>query len=107
MHGGSAPAARARARLRLLELADPAIATLAREMVQADRSVDRQKAANSILDRAGYGRVTRMESADARELLIARLLELRAEARERGDVLDVDLSRLDLDDLDPDDLPEE
>lgn len=78
-HGGAAPQVKAKARLRLLELVDPAIATLAREMVQADASGDRQKAANSILDRAGYARMTRVEAVDAREVLIQRLLDLRAQ----------------------------
>lgn len=78
-HGGASPQAKAKARLRLLELVDPAIATLAREMVQADLSSDRQKAANSILDRAGYARMSRIEAVDAREVLIQRLLDLRAQ----------------------------
>lgn len=77
VHGGSAPQAKAKARMRLMELVDPAIVTLAREMAQADTSVDRQRAANSILDRAGFARVTHMEHHDARDLLLARLLELR------------------------------
>lgn len=80
MHGGSAPQARSKARLRLAELVNPAIATLAREMANADRSVDRQRAANSILDRAGWGRVSTVETADAREVLLARLAEMRDEA---------------------------
>src|SRR3546814_12403525 len=52
-HGGSAPQVRKKAALRLLELVDPAIAVLAREMVNADKSADRQRAANTVLDRAG------------------------------------------------------
>lgn len=80
MHGGSAPQARSKARLRLAELVDPAIATLSREMVNADSSADRQRAANSILDRAGVPRVTREIEADtAREILLTRLLELRSQ----------------------------
>ena len=77
IHGAGSPQARNKARLRLLELADPAIATLAQEMRDADTSADRQRAANSILDRAGFGRVTHMETVDARDLLVARILELR------------------------------
>jgi hypothetical protein len=80
MHGGAAPQTARKAKLRLLELVDPAIATLAREMTQADASGDRQKAANSILDRAGWGRVQKVETTDARDLLLQRLLQMRDEA---------------------------
>lgn len=80
LHGGSAPQTKNKARVRLLELVDPAIGTLAREMLKASSSADRQKAANSILDRAGYGRVSKVETTDARELLVQRLIELQAEA---------------------------
>lgn len=80
-HGSKNPAVQRKARLRLLELVDPAIATLAREMMYAESSGDKQKAANSILDRAGFGRVTKIESSDARELLRDKLMEMRDEAR--------------------------
>lgn len=76
-HGGKAPQVQRKARLRLLELVDPAIATLAREMGKAESSRDRQSAANSILDRAGYGRATKIEGVDARELLAERLIAMR------------------------------
>ncbi|MEU2203026.1 HGGxSTG domain-containing protein [Microbacterium oleivorans] len=79
MHGGSLPQARRAARLRLAELVDPAIGTLAREMVKAERSADRQRAANSILDRAGIARETRVETSDARTMLLERLAALQAE----------------------------
>lgn len=83
-HGGSAPQAKKKAALRLLELVDPAIATLAREMVQADGSADRQRAANSILDRAGVPRVTKeIGTDDSRAVLLTRLRELR-ESRPNG-----------------------
>lgn len=65
------------AAIRLMELVDPAIATLAREMDDADSSSDRQRAANSILDRAGVGRQQRIELDDARQVLADRLRELR------------------------------
>lgn len=80
-HGGSSPQARAKAKLRLAELANPAIATLAKEMVNADKSADRQRAANSILDRAGYGRHQSIEVEDAKDLLKQRLMELRDSAQ--------------------------
>lgn len=83
MHGGSSPQAKRKAALRLVELIDPAIATLAREMVQADTSADRQRAANSILDRAGVPRVTKEIGVDtSREVLLTRLREIRKQKRD-------------------------
>ena len=88
-HGGGAPQVRRKAALRLLELIDPAIATLAREMVQADRSADRQRAANSILDRAGMPRsVTTPTSDAARDLLVERLKILRSEQEQEEEGFD-------------------
>lgn len=70
--------------MKLMELVDPAVATLAREMVQADKSSDRQRAANSILDRAGVPRVVReVDSDDSRSILLTRLREIR-EKRANG-----------------------
>lgn len=83
MHGGQAPQVRNKARLRLLELVDPAIATLAREMANAQRSSDRQRAANSILDRAGVARAGTPEGEVARALLIDRLMQLRADEEQK------------------------
>lgn len=77
VHGGGAPQVKRKAALRLLELIDPAVATLAREMVNAPNSADRQRAANSILDRAGVSRREAPESELAKALLIDRLLELK------------------------------
>lgn len=76
MHGGKTPQVQRKAALRLLELVDPAIATLAREMAQADKSSDRLRAANSILDRAGVVRKSEVTTTDARALLMRRLEEL-------------------------------
>lgn len=86
LHGGASPQARRAARLRLAELVDPAIAVLAREMVKAEKSSDRIRAAAELLDRAGVGRHERHEVAvaDARALLIDRLLQLRE--REQGEL---------------------
>lgn len=82
-HGGQLPNVRKAAQLRLIQLVDPAIATLAREMVGADKSADRQRAANSILDRAGIPRAPAAPDADvARAALIERLLEMRDSAME-------------------------
>ena len=77
-HGGAAPQVQRKAALRLLELVDPAIGTLAREMATADKSADRQRAANSILDRAGIARKVETPDSDiARAMLVERLLALR------------------------------
>lgn len=65
---------------RLAALVDPSIAILAREMKSAEKSSDRQAAANSLLDRAGWGRVQKVEHSDARAMLLQRLLEFRGEA---------------------------
>lgn len=80
MHGGGTQAAKRKAALRLAELVDPAIATLGREMVKADKSADRQRAANSILDRAGVVRQGAGDAEIARALLLDRLRALRAQA---------------------------
>ena len=83
-HGGGARQVRNRARLNLLELVDPAIATLAREMATAEGSSDRQRAANSILDRAGVvRRVDGTPLVDAQEYLVRQLIAIRdGQARE-------------------------
>lgn len=80
-HGGRAPQVKDRARLRLAALVDPAITTLAREMTGAQASNDRQRAANSILDRAGMSRGVPPEVELARALLIDRLVTLQQSAK--------------------------
>lgn len=81
-HGGAIPSVRRKARLRLAALVEPAISTLAREMVKAEKSADRQRAANSILDRGGMPRAShirgQMSLEESKELLMQRILELRA-----------------------------
>jgi len=94
-HGGASKQAQNKAKLRLAELVDPAIATLAREMATAETSADRQRAANSILDRAGWGRVSAIEGGDVRELLIARLLAMRDQAAELDQVYEPEALALD------------
>lgn len=78
-HGGNAPQVKRKAALRLLELVDPAIATLARTMGdQTAPHAARLRAAENVLDRAGVPRkvdVTDTEAAKA--LLVERLLNLR------------------------------
>lgn len=87
VHGGSSPQAKRKAALRLAELVDPAITTLAKELVNQDAAPsDRLRAANSILDRAGVPRVTREVDAEtSREVLVTRLRELR-QSRDDGTV---------------------
>jgi hypothetical protein len=100
LHGGGTQASKAKAKLRLAGLVDPAIATLAKEMVNPDTtSRARQSAANSILDRAGWGRVTKVEAVDARALLLQRLRELRDAAEEslELDTLDGDVEMPEMD----------
>lgn len=83
IHGGRAPQVQRKAKLRLLELVDPAIATLAREMTnQNAKPSDRLRAADSILDRAGWGRTQKIEGSDAREALLQRLLEIQGNVME-------------------------
>lgn len=79
-HGGAAPQVQRSARGRLAELVMPAIETLNHERENAKRSADRQRAANSILDRAGITRGHSAEVDAARALLLERILTLRAEA---------------------------
>jgi hypothetical protein len=76
---------RDRVRLRLQDLVPAAVATLAREMTQGDRSADRLRAAENILDRAGVPRKAEFTVQDARDVLAARLIQLRDEQ-----VIDVD-----------------
>ena len=83
-HGGATQHVRKKAALRLAALVDPAIGTLAREMVKAERSSDRQRAANSILDRAGIVRKQDGEAEIARSLLVERLRAIRDEALRQG-----------------------
>lgn len=84
LHGGASPQARRKARLKLIELVDPAIATIARVMVSAEKPADKLRAAEAILDRAGHPRASRVEGhvslEDSRALLVEKLLQLRAGA---------------------------
>lgn len=74
LHGGASPGGRKQARLRLAELAQPAIATLARAL--ADPEVPwptRVRAAQDVLDRAGHPRRVDVDPEAAREMVVARL----------------------------------
>jgi hypothetical protein len=92
-HGSSAPQVRRNAQLRLLNLVDPAIATLQQEMNNPkNNSSDRQRAANSILDRAGMARRTEVDHGVAQALLVQRMQEMIARRGQlpegEGDVVD-------------------
>lgn len=78
-HGGKAPQVRRKAALRLLQLVDPAITTLAREMVQGDKSGDRIRAAENVLDRTGYPRKSEVDIETAKMQLLFRLQQAREE----------------------------
>jgi hypothetical protein len=82
VHGGSAPRAKAKAKLRLAELIDPAIATLAREMTNIATGTpnSRLRAAENVLDRGGLPRRAEVGTEDSRALLLTRLIAMRAEA---------------------------
>lgn len=62
-----------KARIRLAQLVDPAIAVHAQAMVHAPKWGDRLRAAESVLDRAGYPRRTEVDIDMARAALKARL----------------------------------
>ena len=70
----------AQKRFKIMDLVDVAVTVLAREMVQADKSADRQRAANSILDRAGLSRtISSPDSEASAELLKEKLAQLKAQ----------------------------
>lgn len=85
MHGGNAPQVRRKAAMRLQELILPAIGVLAKEMVNGEHSADRIRAANSALDRAGVERRTEMSIEDARAVLFAEALKIKARREAGGD----------------------
>lgn len=77
LHGGAAPQVKRAAKLRLIELVDPAIATLARIMATSDNEALRLKAADSILDRGGLPKGAQVTIEDARSALIEKLIAYR------------------------------
>lgn len=80
MHGGGAVQVQRSARLRLAALVEPAITALADTL--SDFEVDagvKVRAAEAILDRAGYPRRTEIDIEDARSRLIDRLNQLEQE----------------------------
>ena len=85
-HGGNTPSGRTAARLRLAELVQPAMATLARALTDPDApwTVKRQ-AASDILDRAGYPRRVDVDVDAQREGLVDRLWALADDEAPEGD----------------------
>ena len=82
-HGGAAPQVKRAAALRLLDLVDPALGTLARALDPDDKQwgpSERLRAAADVLDRAGYPRGVTLEVTP--EQLAARITELAAELDE-------------------------
>lgn len=77
-HGGSAPQVKRKAKLRLLELVDPAITKLQQIMESGESDQVKLAAAKDILDRAGVPRQTEatVMVEDARDLLLLKLQEL-------------------------------
>jgi hypothetical protein len=59
-HGAGAPQVRRAAAMRILELVDPALANLKRDLLSKDAGV-RQKATFDVLDRAGLGAIDRLQ----------------------------------------------
>ena len=88
-HGGAAPQVKRKAQLRLAELVDPAIAQLARMLTQADKDSDKLRAAENILDRAGYGRSATVEVDDKREFILAQIGAIQA--RREEDIQDAEI----------------
>lgn len=88
MHGGSAPQVKRSARLRLLELVDPAIAQLARIMAGAmpeARPSDVLRAVENVLDRTGHPRRTEIDVDQARQDVLERVAELRRNGEVQAD----------------------
>jgi hypothetical protein len=78
-HGASAPQVQAKARLRLLELVDPATAVLATILTDRNaKPADRLRAVENIYDRAGIPRRTQVDVSSAQELLMVRIREVLA-----------------------------
>lgn len=78
-HGGAAPHVqrKAEARLILMEASEQASEVLIQEMNDDTiSSSDRQKAANSILDRAGVARIQELSGQSARDILKEKLMDM-------------------------------
>lgn len=76
-HGGKTPNTKRRARLRMLELVDPAIASIARVLATTQDDRVKLKAAEMILDRGGMPARSEISIEDSRELVADRLRSIR------------------------------
>jgi hypothetical protein len=87
-HGGAAPQVQAKARLRLLELIEPATAVLATILADPKaKPADRLRAVENIYDRAGIPRRTEVDHSAAQALLVERIQEVLA--RRIGDDVEI------------------
>lgn len=111
LHGGGTAASMAKAKLRMMELVDPAIATIARIMADPTaKPADRLRAAENILDRAGIPRRMELDPDMARDILAQKLAQILVdtsvvEGQVVGDVVDAvevyEDTRLPPDDYEP------
>jgi hypothetical protein len=76
-HGGKAPQVRDKARMRLISMIEPALNVLS-DVMASEKAADADKlrAANSVLDRAGYARVQTIDVEAARDVLTQRILTI-------------------------------
>lgn len=79
-HGGATQQAKDKARLRMLELIEPAVAQLARLMVNSNDERVQMRAIENILDRGGLPRGVKIDGQDARAMLVEKLQVYRAQA---------------------------
>ena len=79
-HGAKAPGAAAKAKLRLISLVDPALATIATVMATSQSEALRLRAAENVLDRGGFPRGVAISGDDAKALLAERLIAYRDKA---------------------------
>lgn len=88
-HGGASSQAQRKARMRVIELLEPAVAVTAR--IMADPNAPEQarlRAAESLMDRGGMPRGVEVNVDEAREILVQRLLEIAAgPAPDEADIL--------------------
>lgn len=79
-HGAKAPGAPEKAKLRLLSLVEPALATVAQVMATSQSEALRLRAAENVLDRGGFPRGVAITGDDAKALLAERLIAYRDKA---------------------------
>lgn len=94
-HGSRSPNTLRKARLRLLDLVDPATAKLARILAKTDDEKVALKAIEMIFDRTGLSPRVSLDVTDARQMLIERLTKMHAEReskqQENDDIIDAEL----------------